>query len=97
MILSRGKCHYLYIGKEVADNDTLKISSQYQMNNGKKVEISGMTLDRKLSFNPHTKSISKRAGQNISTLLRISTYYEDTQAKIICITQCLNLSSIIVY
>ena len=47
------------------------------------VKVSGITLDQKLSFNQHTKNISNRAGQNFSTLLRISPYYEDKQTKVI--------------
>ena len=83
MILNTGKCHYMCIGRDVEDNDTLRISSQYEMNNSNEVEILGITIDRKLSFNQHIKNICKKAGQKLSALLRISPYLDDKQTKVI--------------
>ena len=42
------------------------------MINSKEVEILGIKIDRKLSFHQHIKNISKKAGQELNTLLRIS-------------------------
>ena len=42
------------------------------MINSKEVEILGMKIDRKLSFHQHIKNISKKAGQELNILLRIS-------------------------
>ena len=62
------------MGKDVEENKTLQISSPQKMINSKEVEILGIKIDRKLSFHQHIKSISKKAGQKLSALLRISPY-----------------------
>ena len=49
MILNTGKCHYMCVTKDAEDNDTLHISSSYQMNS-KEEEILRITIDRKLTF-----------------------------------------------
>ena len=74
MILNTGKCHYMCMGKDVEENETLKISSQEEMINSKEVEILEIKINQKLSFHQHIKRISKKAGQNLSALLRISPY-----------------------
>ena len=77
MILNTEKCHYMCMGKDVEENKTLQISSPQKMINSKEVEILGIKIDRKLSFHQHIKSISKKAGQKLSALLRISPYIKD--------------------
>ena len=65
------------------------------MINSKEVEILGMKIDRKLSFHQHIKSISKKAGQKLSALLRISPYRKDKKGKLFIIQRS-NLNLIIV-
>ena len=77
MILNTGKCHYMCMGKDVEENETLKISSQEEMINSKEVEILEIKVNQKLSFHQHIKSVSKKAGQNLSALLRISPYLKE--------------------
>ena len=72
MILNTEKCHYMCMGKDVEENKTFQISSQQKMINCKEEEILGIKIDRKLSFQQHIKNISKKAGQELNTLLRIS-------------------------
>ena len=72
MILNTEKCHYMCMGKDVDENETLQILSQQKMINCKEVEILGIKIDRKLSFHQHIKNISKKAGQELNILLRIS-------------------------
>ena len=71
MILNTGKCHYMYTGKDVEENETFQI------------ENLGIKIDRKLSLHQHIKSNSKKAGQKLSALLRISPYLEDKKKKVI--------------
>ena len=59
MVLNKGKRHYTWIGKDIADKETLEISSRYQMSNNTVVEIFGTTIDRKLTFNQHIKNTCK--------------------------------------
>ena len=68
------------LGKDVEENETLQISSQQKLINSKEVEILGIKIDRKLSFHQHIKSISKKAGQKPSALLRISPYLQDKKS-----------------
>ena len=65
------------MGNDVEENETLQISSQLKMTNSKKVEILGIKIDRNLSFQQHV--ISKKAGQKLSALLRISPYSKNNK------------------
>ena len=60
------------MGKDVKENQTLQISGQQKMINSKEVKISGMKIDRKLSFHQYIKSISKKAkiSENLQLLIR---------------------------
>ena len=77
MILNTEKCHYMCMGKDVDENETLQILSQQKMINCKEVEILGIKIDRKLSFHQHIKSMSKKPGQKLSAFLRISPYLKN--------------------
>ena len=74
------------MGKDMGGNETLQISSQQKMNNSKEVEILGIKIDRKFSIHQHIKSISKKAGQTLSALLRISPFLKDKEKKVIYTT-----------
>ena len=77
MILNTEKCHYICMGKDVDENETLQILGQQKMINCKEVEILGIKIDRKLSFHQHIKSMSKKPGQKLSSFLRISPYLKN--------------------
>ena len=83
IILNTEKCYYICMGKDVEENETLQISSQQKVINSKEVEISGIKIDRKLSFHQHIKSISKTTGQKLSALLRVSPYLKNDNKKVI--------------
>ena len=85
MILNTGKCHYICMDKDVEENMTLQISGQQKMINSKEVEILGTKIDQKLLFHKHIKSISKKAGQKLRALLRISTYLKYKKRKLFVI------------
>ena len=65
MIVNTGKCHYMCMGKDVEENETLQISSRQKMINSKEVEILGIKMDRKLSFHQHIKNSSMKADQKV--------------------------------
>ena len=50
MILNTEKCHYMFVGKDVEENETLQILSQQKIINSKEEEILGIKIDRKLLF-----------------------------------------------
>ena len=63
------------MGKDEDENETLLISSQQKLINSIEVEILVLKIDRKSSF--HIKSIFSKLGQNLSALLRNSSYLKD--------------------
>ena len=71
------------MGKGVEENETSQISSQQKIINSKEVEILEIKIGRKLSFHQHIKNISKKAGQKLSALLRISPYLKNNNKKVI--------------
>ena len=73
------------MGKVVEENETLQILSQQKMINSNEIEILGIKIDQKRSFHQHIKSISKKARQKLSALLRISPYLEDKKGKLFII------------
>ena len=77
MILNVGKCHYMCMGKDVCENETLQISSRQKIINSKEIEIFEITLDQKLSFHQHIKSICKEVYQKLCASLGIPLYLED--------------------
>ena len=47
------------------------------------MEILGIKLDRNMNFHTHIKDICRKAGQKLSTLLRISPYLEQEKKVLI--------------
>ena len=73
MILNPEKCYFMCIDKNVSDSELLNLRD-LNLKNCKEVEILGITLDRNLNFKRHIKNIFRKAGQNLSALLRISSH-----------------------
>ena len=73
MILNPGKCYFMCIGKNVNDSESLNLNG-LNLKNCKEVEVLGITIDRNLNFKGHIKNISRKAGQKLSALLRISSH-----------------------
>ena len=63
------------LDKDIDDTETLSFND-LALKNSKEVEILGITLDRSMGFNAHIKNICSKAGQKLSTLLRISPYLD---------------------
>ena len=62
-----------------------KFQASKKMINSKEVEILGIKTDQILSFHQHIKSISKKASQKLSALLRISPHFNITERKLFII------------
>ena len=80
MVLNPGKCHFMCIGKNIADSELLNFNDQI-LKNCREVEILGITLDRNLNFRYHIKNLCRRIGEKLSALLRASSYI-DTNKKL---------------
>ena len=70
------------MGKNSYDNDTLSLN-EFNLKNSDHEIILGITIDRKLTFNKYIKNLCKKAGQKLSTLLRISPYLDENKKKLL--------------
>ena len=71
MVLNPGKSH-MCLGKNLDDDEVLNFNN-LTVKSSKEVEIFGVKIDNNLNFNNHIKSIYRKAGQKLSTMLRISS------------------------
>ena len=72
MVLNAEKSHFMCLGKDIDDTETLSFNNLALKN--RDVEILGITLDRSMGFITHIKNICRKVGQKLSTLLRSSPY-----------------------
>ena len=72
MVLNPEKSHFMCLGKDIDDTETLSFND-LALKNSQEV---GMALDRSMGFNTHIKNICRKAGQKLSALLRISPYLD---------------------
>ena len=72
MILNPNKCQYMCIGKNT-ESDIFEFENVC-LENSKEEGILGITIDNKLTFDSHIKSICRKAGQKLSAHSRISAY-----------------------
>ena len=81
MILNPTKCHYMCIGKNT-EIDIFKFENVC-LENSKEEVILGITIDNKLTFDSHIKSMCRKAGQKLSALSRISPYLETDKKELL--------------
>ena len=77
MVHSRGKCHYLIINKDIANEGKKTLHA------GAEQKLLGIIIDKDLNFQSHTKSIIKTANQKLSALLRVAPLMTDFNKKVI--------------
>ena len=81
MILNPAKCHYVCIGKNT-ESDVFKFENVC-LENSKEEVILGITIDSKLTFDSHIKTMCRKAGQKLSALSRISPYLETDKKELL--------------
>ena len=81
MILNPNKCHSMSIGKNT-ESDVFKFENVCLENTKEKL-IVGITIDNKLGFDSHIKSMCREAGQKLSALSRISPYLETDKKELL--------------
>ena len=81
MILNPNKCHYMCIGKNT-ESDIFKFENVC-LENSKEEVILGITIDNKLTFDSHIKSMCQKVGQKLSKLSRISPYLETDKKELL--------------
>ena len=80
MLLNSGKCHFTCIGKNT-ENETYFLNNT-QMKNRSEEKILGITIDNKLKFKKHVKSLCKKTSQIIWALSRLTNYLKDSEKKL---------------
>ena len=75
IILNPGKCHLMSIGKDT-HNEVVFYYDNLILKNSNEEEILGVTIDRKLTFDQHTKKMRRKAGQKLNALLKLSLYLD---------------------
>ena len=60
MVLNPGKCHFMCMGKNVADSELLNFNDLI-LKNCTEVEILGTTLDPNLNFRSHIKKLQAKS------------------------------------
>ncbi len=80
--LNTGECHFMVIEKSA--KQTIKISmGDSDMENTNEEKLLGVTIDHKLTFEPHLNKHCKNAGYKLFALSRLSSYIDSNKLKIL--------------
>ena len=71
----------MWVGKNT-ENGIFKFKNVC-LENSKKEVVLGITIDNKLTFDSHIKSISRKAGQKLNALSRTPTYLETNEKELL--------------
>ena len=71
----------MWVGKNT-ENGIFKFKNVC-LENSKKEVVLGITIDNKLTFDSHIKSISRKAGQKLNALSRTPTYLEANEKELL--------------
>ena len=81
MKLNEDKCHFILFG---ASNERANVHvGEAQIEESGEEKLLGITLDKKLSFKNHVKTLCKKASQKLHALARISIYMEPEKLKLL--------------
>ena len=92
MVLNPGKCHYLIINKNIA-NESIELGKK-TINAEAEQKLLGKIIDNDLNFQSHTKSNIKTANQKLSAFVRVAKFMTDFEKRVI-FNALLKASSII--
>ena len=81
VVLNPGKCHYLIINKDIA-NESIELDKK-TLHAEAEQKLLGIIIDKDLNFQSHTKSIIKAANQKLSALIRVAPSMTDFNRKVI--------------
>ena len=77
MVLNAEKSHFMCLGKDIDDTETLDFND-LALKSSKEVKILGITLET------HIKNICRKADQKLSPLLGISPYFDEGKNVLLC-------------
>ena len=75
MVLNSGKCHYLIIDKDIA-NESTELGNKV-LHAEAEQKLLGIIIDKDLNFQSHTKSIIKTSNQKLRVLIRVTPFMTD--------------------
>ena len=81
-ILNPRKFHFISVGEDTHDQDVFH-HDKFTLKNSNEEEVSGVIIERKLTFHQHVKKVSRKAGQKLSALLRLSPYLDTNKRETI--------------
>ena len=81
MVLNAKKCHYICFRID-SENDEF-IFDGIKFPNCCEEKMLGVVIDNELKFDPHIRSICKKAGQKLGLLNRISSLLDPEKKKIV--------------
>lgn len=81
MMLNPGKCHYMCLGRNITD-DIFEYKDIKLINSTEETML-GITIDKKLTFEPHIRNICMKANQKLSALTRVSQYLSFDKKKLL--------------
>ena len=81
MKLNEDKCHFILFGAS-NERDNIHVG-EAQIEESGEEKLLGITLDKKLSFKNHVKTLCKKASQKLHALARISIYMEPEKLKLL--------------
>ena len=76
------KCHCMCIGRNT-ENDKFELDNLL-LESSKEEVVLGVTVDNKLTFDSHIKSICRKSSQKLGALLRITNYLIQAKKKLVC-------------
>ena len=68
----------LHVHGRNTENDKFELDN-WLLENSKEELVIGIIIDNKLTFDSHIKNISRKAGQKLGALLRITNYLNSGQ------------------
>ena len=81
MVLNPGKCHYLIINKDIA-NESIELVKK-TLHAEAEEKLLGIIKDKDLNFQSRTKSIIKTANQKLSALIKVAPLMTNFNKKVI--------------
>ena len=75
MVLILGKCHYVIINKDIA-NESIKLGKKTLTAEAEQ-KLHGIIIDKDLNFQSYTKLIIKTANQKLSAFIKVVRFMTD--------------------
>ena len=82
MVLNPGKCCYMSFESN-PDKSDLILEDSTKISSAEEYEILGVTIDNRLTFYNHLKSLCKKIASKLNALTRIAPYLNHNQIRLV--------------